>query len=112
MIKKQVTIDGKEYTLGMSALLPKIYRAQYGRALVTDMRKLTSMFQGQEADTRDSVLEDIVWATLNHGGTEVGDSQDEWLASIDSPFAMYELLPTIVGMWTENNKTTAIPRKK
>lgn len=112
MIKKQVTIDGKEYTLGMSALLPKEYRAQYGRDLVADMQKLSALFQGQTTNSKDAVLEDIVWATLRHGGADVGDTQDEWLMSIDSPFAVYELLPTILGMWTVNNKTTSTPRKK
>lgn len=112
MIKKKINIDGKEYTLGMSAYLPKVYRAKYGRDLIADMGKLSMSVQGQEVDNKEALLENIVWESLIHGGSEVGESMDEWLMDIDSPLAMYELLPTILEMWTANNKVTSVPRKK
>lgn len=112
MIKKQVNIDGKEYTLGMSALLPKVYRARHGRDFVQDMTRLSSSFQGKDEGGRDDILESIVWETLLHGGSEVGENMDEWLMNIDSPFAMYELLPAVLELWTANNKMTSVPRKK
>lgn len=112
MITRQVTIEGKEYTLGMSAYLPKEYRAKYGRDFVVDMGRIPNILQGKESDVRDSVIEDVVWQTLKHGRSDIGEDEDEWLMSLNSPFAMYEIIPVILEMWAENNKTTSIPRKK
>jgi Skp family chaperone for outer membrane proteins len=40
MIEQKVMIDGKELTVRASGLIPKLYRARFGRDMVVDMMKL------------------------------------------------------------------------
>ena len=119
MIEKKIEVDGKEYTFRSSALVPKLYRAKFGRDMVQDMRKLTKAYQETQGDP-DKMLEVIdleiferaAWIMLKHAGEQVGDDPDEWLESLDGVFSFYEIMPTIVELWHENNKTTSVPRKK
>ena len=125
MIERKITVDGKEYTLRASALIPRLYRAKFGRDLVTDMRRLADAYKNAAGATTDEereaaqlsavdlgVFEDVAWIMMKHGGMNVGESPDEWLDSLDGIFSVYEALPVIMEMWSANNKTTSTPRKK
>lgn len=118
MIERKITLDGKEYTLRASALIPRLYRAKFGRDMVADMRRLADAYKraGDEDAQMTAmdlgVFEDIAWIMLKHGGMDVGESPEEWLDSLDGIFSVYEVLPVIIDMWAKNNKTTSVPRKK
>ena len=119
MIEKTVTIDGKEYTFRSSALLPKLYRAKFGRDLVVEMRHLAEAYKeakGDEEKMLDAfdleIFERVAWLMLKHAGNEIPDDPDDWLLGLDGPFSVYEALPTILELWGMNNKTTSVPRKK
>lgn len=118
MIKETITVEGKTYTIGMSALIPRIYRNKFRRDLVIDMQALSKAYKAaMEEDTPMpanilGIFEDVAWCALKHGGSDVGDSPDEWLESLDGAFSVYEVLPVIIRMWTQNNKTTSVPKKK
>jgi hypothetical protein len=45
-------------------------------------------------------------------GEDVGENPEEWLSGIDDMFSVYTIIPDVVELWTENNKTTSIPAKK
>lgn len=119
MITKKATIDGKEYTLASSALLPKLYRVKFQRDLVTDMRRLIKAYKDAGGD-EDKMIEDfdgevferMTWLMLRHAGEDVPESFDDWLMSLDSPFSVYAALPAVVELWADNQKTTSKPRKK
>lgn len=124
MIEKKVTIDGKEWRLRSSALIPKLYRAKFGRDLVHDMQTLAKAYkrtQGQSEEEREQemlsvmdleVFENVAWMMLKHAGEDVGEDPDEWLENLDGIFSVYEALPVILELWNANNKTTSTPRKK
>lgn len=118
MIERKITVDGKEYTLRASALIPRLYRAQFGRDMVTDMQGLSEAYKkaaGEDAQLSAmdlGVFENIAWVMLKHGGSDVGENPDEWLDSLDGIFSVYEVLPVIIEMWASNNRTTSVPRKK
>lgn len=126
MIEKTVTIDGKEWRLRSSALIPKLYRAKFGRDLVRDMRSLAKAYKRvRNAElTEDEmeqeylsvmdleVFERVAWMMLKHAGEDVGDDPDEWLMNLDGVFSVYEALPEILALWNANNATTSTPRKK
>lgn len=119
MIEKKAIIDGKEYTFRSSALIPKLYRAKFGRDMVVDMRKLSKAYKETNGDEEKmlevfdlEIFERAAWIMLKHAGEEVGDSPEEWLDSLDGVFSVYEALPTILDLWNLNNKTTSKPRKK
>lgn len=128
MIERKILIDGKPYKMRSSALIPKLYRAYFGRDMVRDMHKLSKAYQKVKALPEDAteeekeaaqfdvidleIFENLAWITLKHGGSEVGESPEEWLESLDGVFSIYEVLPILMEMWNMNQKTTSKPRKK
>lgn len=127
MIEQKVMIDGKELTVRASGLIPKLYRARFGRDMVVDMMKLAKAYKKVNAlpatatederaealmDIDFGALENLTWIMLKHGGEDVGNSPDEWLESLNGVFSVYEAIPTLLDLWNQNNKTTSVPRKK
>ena len=125
---QKITIGEREYTLKCSALLPRLYRAKFGRDLVVDMQKLRNALTaatkaaegGTDEEKREAqltaldltIFESIAWLMLWHAGEDVPDNPDDWLDSLDGPFSVYEHLPEILGLWAEGQRTTSTPRKK
>lgn len=125
MIKKTAIIEGKEYTLGASALLPRLYRQYFGRDLVVDMQKLSkaynkAMTAGTEEERQAAtftvldleVFENVAWMMIRYAGGEIEDTPEEWLENMDGTFSIFDAMPTIIELWGSNNKTTSIPKKK
>lgn len=119
MVEKKVTVDGKEFTFRSSALIPKLYRAKFGRDMVVDMRKLAKAYKETKGDEEKmldvfdlEIFERAAWIMLKHAGEDVGENPEEWLDSLDGVFSIYEALPAILELWNLNNKTTSRPRKK
>lgn len=119
MIEKKTTIYGKEVTLRSSGLIPKLYRAQFGRDMFVDMKKFVNAYKETQGDEEKmlndfdlGVLERAAWIMLKYGGEDVGESPDEWLDNLDGVFSVYEALPVVLDMWNKNNATTSVPAKK
>jgi len=128
MIEKTIMIEGRPARLKSSALIPKLYRAYFGRDMVKDMKQLTKAYKTYHDLPEDAtdeereaaelnmvdleIFENVSWIMLKHGGEDVGETPEEWLDSLDGVFSVYEILPTILELWTANNKTTSVPRKK
>lgn len=127
MIEKSIFIDGKKRTVKSSALIPKLYRAYFGRDMVADMRKLSAAYKKTRElaenasdderaaalmDVDFTVLENIAWIMLKHGGEDVGETPEDWMESLNNVFSIYMALPELLDLWNINNQTTSIPRKK
>lgn len=125
MIEKVIEIEGKKARMRSSALIPKLYRAYFGRDMIKDMRALAKAYKTyKDATTEEEkeaaefsmmdleIFENVAWIMLKHGGENVGENPEEWLDSLDGVFSVYEALPTILELWNRNNKTTSVPRKK
>lgn len=119
MIEKEIKIDGKPTKLRCSALLPRLYRAKFGRDMIADMRSLAKAYKetkGNEDAMMSmvdlEVFENIAWLMQKQAGGEVGESPEEWLDNLDGVFSVYEVLPSILELWGLSNKTTSTPRKK
>lgn len=119
MIEKKVTIDGRDYKLRSSALIPKLYRAKFGKDMIVDMRQLAKSYKETQGDPDKmlsvvdlEVFERAAWIMLKHAGEDVGEDVDEWLEQLDGVFSVYEALPVILELWNHNNKTTSVPKKK
>ena len=116
-MEKKITVNGKEYNMRATALIPRQYRNRFGRDLIVDMKKLqeglTKAGKGAEFDTIDlTIFENVAWLMLKAGGEEVGNSPDEWLESIEGIFSVYEVLPQMLELWVESSMTTSAARKK
>lgn len=167
MIERKVEIDGKTVRMRASALIPRLYRARFGRDMIADMMQLRKAYAKAERVKKDAeaayetdlsdaereeldervqaaqlssmdlmIFENVAWLMVKHGAEfksitsldetgepyvervlmsgdmAVGDSPEEWLDSIDGMFSIYEIMPVILELWGENNRTTSVPRKK
>ena len=135
-MKKTITLDGKSVQIEANALLPRLYRKEFGRDLMTDMRKLLDSVQiSAEAlkkarkdldgvaaelmadpasmDNIDlSVMENITYLMLRSAGEDVGENVEEWLASLEDSMAIYTAMPDVIEVWTASQKTTSKSKKK
>lgn len=130
MIKREVTICGKPVVFGASALLPKIYRINFHRDMISDMNRLRKSYQAAQSlpatatqEERDeaalseidlTIFERTAWAMAFHAAQDgtVPHDPDEWLESFDGVFSIYEIFPVILDLWGLNQKTTSVPAKK
>lgn len=130
MIKREVTICGKAVVFGASALLPKIYRINFHRDMISDMNRLRKSYQAAQSlpatatqEERDeaaldeidlTIFERTAWAMAFHADQNgaVPHDPDEWLESFDGVFSIYEIFPVILELWGLNQRTTSVPAKK
>ena len=126
--EKIVVIDGKEVKMRASALIPRLYRVRFGRDMVADMRQLKKAFDkskylpkdATEEEIQDAQLsvldltlfENVAYMMVKHAGEDVPGTPEEWLDSIEGVLSIYEILPAILELWSMNNHTTSIPKKK
>ena len=111
-MRKTVTICGKTLALENNALLPRQYRKEFGRDMMVDMRKMAEGYQKDPDNVNMEVLENVTWLMLRAAGNDVGDSVEEWLASLDDSLSVYLAMPDVVALWIKGLKTTAKPKKK
>lgn len=111
-MKKQVTLNGKSMTLENNALLPRRYRNQFGRDLLVDMQAMTTNYKKDPSKFNGEVLENITWLMLKEAGENVGENPEEWLATLDNTFAVYEISGDVVELWGKGRETTSRPKKK
>lgn len=128
MIKKTIKVCGKTVSLGASALLPKIYRINFQRDMVSDMNRLRRSITAAQSLPSDAtqeerqaaaldvldltIFEQMAWVMAYHADNTIPHDPDEWLESFDGVFSIYEIFPTILELWGLNNQTTSAPAKK
>lgn len=128
MIERTISIEGRPFKMRSSALIPKLYRAYFGRDMVRDMHKLADAYKRANSLPKDAteeereaaqfevadleIFENLAWISMKHAGEDVGETPEQWLESLDGVFSIYEILPTLLEMWRMNNLTTSTPRKK
>ena len=138
MIERTIQIDGKDVRLRSSAMLPRIYRAKFGRDLFKDFNDLEKDFKkngskkkiheedipeenGDEENAPEEtgsmisvsnleVFENIAYAMAWHADPGTPDIE-EWLEQFNI-FSIYEVMPVIVTMWNSSLKTSVEPKKK
>ena len=126
---KTAIIGGKEYRMRASALTPRLYRSFFKRDIIRDMQGLITVYnkvltvQKDENATKEAVdaasmellehlevFENTAWIFCKEAGEDVKNSPEEWLDSIDGLFSIYEAMPVIIELWTDQQITTAKPK--
>ena len=126
---KTAIIGGKEYRMRASALTPRLYRSYFKRDIIRDMQGLITVYnkvltvQKDENATKEDVdaasmellehlevFENTAWIFCKEAGEDVKNSPEEWLDSIDGLFSIYEAMPVIIELWTDQQITTAKPK--
>lgn len=116
---KTFKIDGKDVEFRATARTPRLYRMLIGRDMILDMNKLSKSFKKieTEEDVNFSaedlqIFEDAAYVMARHANPDMEErTPDEWLDSFNM-FSIYEVLPKLLILWGENNKTTSRAKKK
>lgn len=118
-IHKLIHVGSSDIPMRASALIPRLYRVKFGRDLIRDMVALKNNCEKSKDSDDDNltvadltIFENIAWLLAKHADPNVPSDPDEWLDSIDGILSIYEVLPEILSMWSENLKQTSIPAKK
>lgn len=119
---KIIRIDDKEVKFRATARTPRLYRALIGRDMIIDMNKLSKSLKrvkesdenGEEASFSSEdlqIFEDTAYIMARHANPDIPQkTPDEWLDTFNM-FSIYEVLPDLLILWGENNKTTSTPKK-
>lgn len=128
MIEREITIEGKRMKMRASALVPRLYRAKFGRDMIRDLRQLAKAYEkarnlpdnatDEEREEAQlsimdlEIFENLAWIMLRHAGEPIPETPEDWLDSMDGVFSIYEVMPTILQLWKASEKTTSFPKKK
>ena len=106
-MERTIKIGGKDTRLVANGGTPRLYRAMFKRDVFRDM----PLAVNDDGTVNDSaIFENIAFVMAKQGGLE-GDI-DSWLASFDSPLAILEASPDIIGLWTDTTDTSEDSKKK
>lgn len=121
MLRKTITIDGKEVQFKASAAVPRIYRIKFGRDLFTDLQKIAKSVKENGKTDKDedsnipiedlSMFENIAYVMAQHADPEnVPEDIMEWLDQFGT-FSIYQVLPEIMKLWKMNEETKSKAKK-
>ena len=121
MLRKKVTIDGKEVEFKASAAVPRIYRMKFRRDLFMDLQKVAKSVdkKGKKKDKEESeipiedleMFENIAYVMAQHADpNNVPTDVMEWLEQFQT-FSIYQILPAILELWNLNEETKSQAKK-
>lgn len=116
---RDIPVGSTTIQMRASALIPRLYRVKFGRDIMLDMMRLQKNMNAAkdnpdvDLDSADlTIFEDVAWIMAKHADPNVPGDPDEWLDSLPGVLSIYEALPEIIALWSENLETTSVPRKK
>lgn len=111
MITKEIKIGDNTYTVKANALLPRKYRAEFGKDLISELNKFVDdLKKGDNADW--SIAENLTWLMIKTAGVDDIGTVEEWLESLDDAFAVPTAFGEVLSLWSKSQETTSVPRKK
>ena len=118
-ILRTIHVGNRDIPMRASALIPRLYRVKFGRDMIRDMKALQESYsEAKDSEEKSltvadlTIFENIAWLLAKHADPSVPSEPDEWLDSIDGVLSIYEVLPEILSMWSENLHQTSVPAKK
>lgn len=131
-MEKIVEIDGKPVKLRCTAVLPRLYRATFGRDFFGDITAISKASEADSADKNDdspkrrkrrkksdstsrtvTFIENLAFLMARSGDPEhVPPDIMQWLDSFDDPNAVLSVADEVLCLYQRNNRTTASPKKK
>jgi len=117
MATKTVEIAGKEVTFKASAAIPRIYRISFNRDIFKDLMDLRGAVKSSETGESTlsnadlEVFENVAYLMAKHADPTQPEDINDWLDQFDM-FAIYEVLPVILDLWTQNINTQIESKKK
>lgn len=131
-MEKVVEMDGKPVKMRCTAVLPRLYRATFGRDFFGDITAISKAAELDNPDKNDDTskrrkrrkksdstsrtvtfIENLAFLMARSGDPEhVPPDITQWLDSFDDPNAVLSVADEVLGLYQLNNRTTASPKKK
>lgn len=138
-MERIINIDGTGRCFKASGATPRVYRGVCGRDLMVDLSiiekhaaAIDAEIQAAEAENREpekieftseilTIYEDLAYTMLKQGNQTLPDGDihklqpfpetpDEWLDQLEI-LDIYVILPQIIRLWRESEKTTVTSKK-
>lgn len=104
-MEKTIKIGDKDITLRATAAVPYLYLEMFGRDMLVDMAEASN-------GRNTALFTRLAYIMAKHADKEqVPGRLVEWLDGFDT-FDIYQAIPSIMGVWELNEKTTAKSKKK
>lgn len=127
-MEKTILVDNKPVRMRASALVPRLYRFQFGRDLIKDLNQLQKAYTNaikaaESAQTEEekqdaqlsamdlTIFENLAYIMARHADNTLPNTPEEWLEGF-SMFSIYEVLPEILALWEDSSATTSVVKKK
>lgn len=127
-MEKTILVDNKPVRMRASALVPRLYRFQFGRDLIKDLNQLQKAYTNaikaaESAQTEEekqdaqlsamdlTIFENLAYIMARHADNTLPNTPEEWLEGF-SMFSIYEVLPEILALWEDSSATTSAVKKK
>lgn len=117
MAIRTVEIAGKQVSFKASAAIPRIYRIKFGRDIFKDLINLRGIVKDSEegeitlSNADLEIFENVAYLMAKHADPTQPDNIDDWLDQFEM-FAIYEVLPVILDLWSVNIATQVESKKK
>ena len=116
-MEKILTIDGREVKFRATAAVPRLYRINFRRDIIQDMKTIQAALAKQDEDSSSlppealTMFENVAYIMAKHGDKDaVPNDPDEWLDSFNT-FSIYEVFPEIIKLWGLNMESTSEAKK-
>ena len=117
-MERVVSFGRQEILMRASALTPRLYRAQTGRDLLSDIRQLQTAYADSVAASKDgnmsmaavpdlTIFGDVAWIMAKQADPTVPDTVEEWLDSIDGVFS---IMKSCLRSWIFGQQTLQLHR--
>ena len=113
---KNIEIDGREVPFKASAALPRIYRARFGRDIITDFDGIMTEMAGEDPSLSSLTpqtlerFEDIAYTMAKYADPTIPESAEDWLECFNT-FSIYLIFPQLTELWGLNTRTEAEAKK-
>lgn len=119
---KVIRIDDRDVEFRATARTPRLYRVIIGRDMIVDMNRLSKKYKDVNAAKKKGedlsftaedlqIFEDAAYVMARHATPDMEEkTADDWLDTFNM-FSIYEILPDLLVLWGENQRTTSTPKK-
>ena len=113
---KTIQIGDKEVLFKSSAAIPHIYRRRFNRDIFIDMDQMQKNMSKKSGGATIAVeslemFENLAYCFAKHADPSVPEDVEAWLEQFET-FDIYNILPKLIEMWTEESASTSRLKKK
>lgn len=111
-MEKIINICGKDILFKATASTTRKYRQKFNRDLFVDINAMQENIEkGQLTALNLECFENIAYIMAKQGDDSICDNADEWLDQFEM-MSIYEVLPQLIELWSQNTMTLNEPKKK